>query len=650
MVILFVGIGLGILAREAVVAWAAILPAAVCVAALGRVAISNPLPLFLLGFAFGMVRVPPADTAGPLVRQSRAILEGDVLDISLSPPPERGVLTLRTIRVNGITASGGVRVSVQSSPRIEAGTRVRLFVSDLRAIRPPTNPGQPDFARLWARQGIVASARLDHAESVDPSPGARTFLARVRLSLRDRFYRDLPPEEAGLMSGLILGFKEGVPTHLSESLRRTGTMHLLVISGMHFVLVMAGIGFFVRAAIPTRAWSGVALAWGVVYAGMAGLSVPVLRALTMIVLYWGASVIRRRPDALNILGATGALALAIEPADLFSLSFQLTFLAVLGIIVVAPRLQSKEGKRGWLYGLATSTAISVGCTLTTMPVIAHHFGVVTPSVCVANLLIGPLATASILAGFAALGLGGIPVVGEAAAFATCVCTRLLGTVAEVTAELPGGTFSIVPPAVGWVLAYYVGLGIWCLRPSKSLALLLPLPLLLPHFMRQEEDRLLVLDVPDGISAVVHRDGRTVAFSDVRSSALRNYLASKGIESVDLFVWCRSGDPPISARVLLRPEERAATVRVDDQSFEIRTLPASRWGRAGSVGEATPILSWSEGESRVGVLGPKSGVEESILQAEGLRFEISAEPGTLRVAGEPDRFTSRQGAVIWKPPR
>lgn len=622
-----------------------LLPAALCILVLRVRPVTHWAPLFCAGLAFGFLRVPPPPCSRELFKSTHAplrALDVEAVQISLSPPaeeawePTRGFVVVEALAVDGRATQGRLRVSVASAPPFEAGQRARLFVSHLEPIPNPTNPGQPDLARIWGRAGIVGTARLVAARVVDRSPGMRTLMERFRLGARDRLYACLEPREAGVISGLVLGFREGIPPDLTDSMRRSGTTHLIVISGMHFALVLAGIGLLVRAVVPLRRWWLIALAWGAAYAVLAGLTIPVLRAFSMAAAYWCACAASRRPDSINLLSGAALFNLALDPAGLFTLSFQLSFLAVAAILLVAPRLQIHVSHRWW-KAVSASAAVSAACTLATTPLIAMHFGSVAPGVCVANLALAPLASATIAAGFAALAFGPFPVIGDLACTAASGFCRFLTAASTWLADLPGSSFAVVPPSAGWVLLFYLALSFWCLFPVRPAALALPAILLIPHWTDTPREGLVALEVGGGIACVAHRHGRTMVFADTPHPAIRSYLVSRGMDRVDLWVRAGKSEPAVPAALVLSLGDPPAFVSIDSWQLRWEPVPEPRWARS-SPGRPPPAaMIWQGSRERVVLLGRLGSVGRSILRAEGFPVDAALPPPS-------------GGAVMWKPPR
>ncbi len=196
------------------------------------------------------------------------------------------------------------------------------------------NPGGPDFGNWLDRNGFDASGE---AISIvrEPSENRKSLfsrLGRLRLAALDRLSRDFQPRTAGLLAAALLGSEHFLDSDWADAFRRSGTFHLLVISGSHFALLAAAfrklLDRFLKKEGPKAA-----ILLGVVwsYAILVGNEPPVLRAAVAVTVWQLASLVHRKPDFLNVIGASGLAMLAISPEELFGASFQLTFTAVIAL-------------------------------------------------------------------------------------------------------------------------------------------------------------------------------------------------------------------------------------------------------------------------------------------------------------------------------
>ncbi|MEE9202400.1 MAG: DNA internalization-related competence protein ComEC/Rec2 [Dehalococcoidia bacterium] len=374
-------------------------------------------------------------------------------------------------------------------------------------------------------------------ETRDGGPGA--LLHRLRQSLSRGLARALPEPQASLSQALLLGQRGNLPPSLRQDFTRTGTAHLLAISGLH-ISVLAGIVLSLAAWAlgrhrPYYLMVALLLVW--LYILLSGFRPPAVRAGIMASLFlWGEGIGRPRA-AFTALAFAAAVMVGISPRLLGEASFQLTFAAMAGIVILSPRLQDM-GQRLRLPRLAVDgLAYSLGATVAVLPLISHYFGLVPLVGVPATLLAMPALPGAILGSALAGGVAAVapPLSVPFAGLAWLFLFYLL-TVVRTFALLPwfvpfslsaAGVgacylvlFMLVAPRDG--LPAFMGvfkrplktaLALYSRVPRKplSVALLLAAAVVWAGFLSLPSDRLEVsfLEVGRGQAILVQQGGRQV---------------------------------------------------------------------------------------------------------------------------------------------
>lgn len=368
-----------------------------------------------------------------------------------------------------------------------AGDRVRLRLS-LRQPRNFGNPGEFDYRAHLARRGIYVTGFLAGDAPVElldrPASGVGPAFARWRRGVATLFAQVLPPQPAAVLSALVVGTANELPPDLRAAFTRTGVAHVLSISGLHIGLVAA-------AGYATGRWllarSRLILLTGIVprlavvaalgavltYAGIAGTNVATLRAVIMVTVLLAAVVVDRQRHLLVSLAAAALAILIWSPGAAMDVSFQLSFMAVLGLVLGMERFGTwwqihteadLTPARGWharaRRAIAVYAAVSVIALAATSPLTAFHFNQVTPVSLIANAIVVPL-------------LGGVTViVGLASALAYLVYEPLAMLCAlaawpalaaglwwvEVLAAVPFAAWTAVTPTPVELAVVYCLLG------------------------------------------------------------------------------------------------------------------------------------------------------------------------------------------------
>jgi competence protein ComEC len=248
-----------------------------------------------------------------------------------------------------LRASFGIRATFygkQNSPetRFDYGQRLR-FTTKLSRPRNFRNPGAFDYAGYLAENGItaLASAKEEDVEILPGFQGSHAELWRTRIyrELVNRIQKLWPPEQADLIDAMLIGDNAFVGRGLLTDFQRTGTYHVLVISGLKVgILALAIVWLLRRARVHEVISSAITLAVILAYAWLTDVGAPVWRATLMLALYLFARFFYRPRAVLNAIGAAALALLLLDPASLAGASFQLSFLCVLIITAIgAPILE-----------------------------------------------------------------------------------------------------------------------------------------------------------------------------------------------------------------------------------------------------------------------------------------------------------------------
>ena len=278
-------------------------------------------------------------------------------------------------------------------------------------ISPPVsarNFDEFDYARYLIRKGIsgtgfVASGHWQFSECRKEKEGIATVLYRLAASYRtqiENLYRRLGIEgdELAVLSALTLGDKTDLSESVRESYSVAGVSHVLALSGLHIGLLYA-LAFFLLRPLLLGGQSGrvlrslllILLLW--LFAFFTGLSPSVVRSAAMFSIWALADLCGRQSFSLNTLALTAWLMLLVRPVWLFDVGFQLSFAAVLSILLFQPflyRLCPVRHRAGtYLWGLVS---VSVAAQLGTAPLALFYFSRFSTHFLLTNLLVVPLVT------------------------------------------------------------------------------------------------------------------------------------------------------------------------------------------------------------------------------------------------------------------
>jgi len=481
----------------------------------------------------------PVRAVEPLPEGVRVTIEAPVLETT-----ELG---------EGAPQARGVRIRLRpEDPAIPAtGDRLRVRAR-LAPPNPPAFPGGWDLQRdaFFAGLGAYGYA-LTRAEIV--GHGAPHGLARTLQATREiiaaRIDAVLEGPEAAICATLLTGSPAAIPPEDRAAFRDSGLAHLLAIAGLHIGIVMGLIFGLVRLllALSERAALGwpckpiaavAALAAGGGYMLLTGAHVPIIRSFAMACLVTLGIIVGRRALSLRGLALAMATLLLIAPEQAMGVSFQMSFSAVLALIVgydaLRPALLRLHGRGGWRRGLlghvAALALTSALAGTASAPFAAYHFGQVQLYNVLANVAAVPVTAFWVMpAGLIALAL--MPLHLEFLALVPMGWgAGLILWIGRTVAALPSATL-MVPHMPDWGLALVAlgmaWVGIWRTRlrlagiPVLALGLLSPALVRPPDILLSADGRLAAIHV-GGDMFVQQRDG----FSGFTQDAWRQMWAAE----------------------------------------------------------------------------------------------------------------------------
>ena len=450
------------------------LAALVVAAVAGRRALGAPLLLFVALVAVaaaGHARVEEAESRPP---PPLARLAGthEVIGVVRSDPRLSGTLArldLRVETIDGVERDGGLRLTMPA-PRepLREGDRIAITAEIERAPR----FDDFDYAAFLRSRGIHAVAAFPERWELlerDAGNDIADALRRLRVWALDNVERALPEPEASLAAGMLLGRQRTMPAGLEEDLRRTGTTHLLVVSGQNVALLLGTAVALLTAAMSRRRAALLVLALLPGYVVLVGAEPPVVRAAIMAVGIALAAVTGRRTPGWIYLAYALAIMLALRPLLVHDVAFQLSATATAGVMLIAPPLRDWAAGRlrltseGATSALVEAGAIALGAALAVLPVQAASFGTVSLVQVPANVVVAPLYEATLLAAVAAALLGWLEpvaaVVHLAGVYAPAAFVAAVGVMAELPAAVVdvraplavGATWYVALAAVAWLL-------------------------------------------------------------------------------------------------------------------------------------------------------------------------------------------------------
>ena len=430
-----------------------------------------------------------ATIRGPIVTSPQIVRRKDGPAMGYRPGPRTGfVVQAETIQTRDgpRRTSGLIRVTVaEADRRPAAGQKVRL-VGRIGRFRSPVNPGEYDSAAAARENGTLVWMTVPGADGVEilsgrDQPAYAKAYWRLRASARQHLASVGDTDQGRLLNALIVGERHPALRTMNRTMMRAGTAHFLSISGMHLGIFLGFVFLSCRAlAFTPRRAAMVVLTILAVYLLLAEPRAPLLRSAIMAAALCIGVIAHRRYMPLNALAAAAIVLLAMDPLQIFSPGFQLSFGIVTAIVLfLRPMRQWLFGRwmrrrglmvfryehrlRRWAYFNAANW-LTQGVTMCLLayivaaPLVAHHFGLFSPYAPLLTLLMLPLVAAVLLPGYVSMALAWpMPNLSyHIGRLAGAAADGLQSTTAALH-HLPGLSMSLRPVGWVWVLLCYAAL-------------------------------------------------------------------------------------------------------------------------------------------------------------------------------------------------
>lgn len=488
-----------------------------------------------------------------------------------------------------LDVSGYLSLSVKNVSYLDIapGDWIR-FKASLRPVRNFKTPGAFDIETWWATRKVLVAgyvkapldiAIIGHSDSSPAMGRARYLIESVRKRLLSAIDRVFADDSKGFAAALLVGENSWLSPEIKNAFSRTGTSHLLAVSGLHMGLMALFTGGLVRFLLLRFQWIALrlpvkkiatvcALIGVIIYAGLAGLSPSAVRATIMVLAFGLAYMLERPQTPLNSLAIAAWCLLIYEPLDLFNVSFELSFAAAFFLILFSDSFRLKRDEIGasWLYlkmgQLKAFMLVSIVATLGTAPLVAWYFQRVSILSLPANMILVPLTSMLILPGLmlGALAMAVSPMLGV---YIWRLAGYVIGFGLDLIKYISGwewAALSMPRPGIWQVGLFYLALmlsafALGNLNERKrlkaamlSFAIISAMVSIIPWSLIMPQGdalRLHVLDVGQGLSQVVELPGRRLMVVDggglmgsdfdVGERVVAPFIRTLGYSRIDILV-------------------------------------------------------------------------------------------------------------------
>lgn len=379
--------------------------------------------------------------------------------------------------------TGAVLVNIyEPEEKFRIGDRLEINGS-LRPPPFPRNPSDFDYGVYLLRRGIVGQVWIGEGDAGKIlSRDNINFIKRIAARGRDWMEKiiDLGPYggRESLLKGILMGKREELDETLKANFINTGTIHIIAISGLNLVIVTAIILFICKIIFLPEIWTSiVSIAFLAIYVFLTGGRASVVRAAIMAGVFLGGKFFIRQTDKWTSLSLASLIILSLSPQELFDSGFQMTFMAVGGLMSLYPAMENVLKKRvKWLFNkplacyFIKSILAILAAQIALGPFLVYYYYLFPLTLFIANLIIVPILSAVTILGFVS-SLAGIVSFSLARAFnaTNSIFLLIMDKTASFLGNLPG-TITYLPQPSPLLFLFYYAILFLIFYPVKKISL------------------------------------------------------------------------------------------------------------------------------------------------------------------------------------
>ena len=541
--------------------------------------------------------------------------EGTISAHITRAPADRTYVDAEVTVLNGSTLEEPVPVRIQRAWEDDGAYTLRAeyeFTGTFAAPEPATNPGGYDEEKILTQRGIATLFEADAPGTLIADPPAwAQWLNGVRDSYSAILARYLEPGQQALIAATLFGDVSDLNDDFYNVSQQFGIIHIFSVSGLHVSFILAFVLALARLLRRQHSWGLFLLMVPLLtlYTLLSDASAPAVRASIMGLATLLALRLLRYRDPLTIIALAALALLLANPYNLWQIGFQLSFLAMLGLILLTPRF---EPFLAFLpKGLASALAVSLAAECVSLPLVAHYFYQVAPLSTLMNLLVVPFFSLLVPLALAALLIAGLlPALGTLVFLPVRMLILVIVALMDIVNNLTGTLHVYIgQPSIWLLLLCYAALIAFCLVPLDAgklragalAAALLCLAVLILRPAVSSDLRLTMVDVGQGTGCTYQTaDGHWLVFdTGPGADTVAQYLRYCGANTIDALVLSHSDSDHIGG---------AAHILRD---FHVRQLLASPYAQQSEEWQALALyldnteivtvdapLTFSLGESRL----------------------------------------------------
>ncbi|MDD4189632.1 MAG: ComEC/Rec2 family competence protein, partial [Eubacteriales bacterium] len=323
------------------------------------------------------------------------------------------------------------------------------------------NPGGFDYRSYLAGKGISALIYAESCRATGENKGSPVieFGRHARDGIIEVIDKLLPQQQAALLNGMLIGYRESLSEEVGDAFRDAGLSHIMAVSGANLVFLIMPLLFLMRHLGAGRLLSNVTvMICMAVFVLITGFEPSVVRAAVMALIVLMGDILRREPDILTSIAAAAVCLLAFDPHSLFNIGFQLSFIATLSLVLITPGLKKIFKRIKFTGAISTLLAATIAAQIGTVPVVAYYFNTVSLISLITNLIVVPLTGIITVLGMAMALLGQFFMAGaRILAYVNCSLLSLVLYITGLSTKIRFASIVTATPNLPFLAAWYLSL-------------------------------------------------------------------------------------------------------------------------------------------------------------------------------------------------
>jgi competence protein ComEC len=337
------------------------------------------------------------------------------------------------------------------------------------------NPGGFDYRRYLAQSDISATVFARQYNIKLGEDSRQSVLVKTGLVLRQRIVevinKSLPEQQAGLLNGMLIGYRKGLSKEVQDAFSDSGLTHIMAVSGANVAFIVFPLVFVLRKLrIPQRASNVLVIGVLIIFVYITGLEPSVVRAVIMAVTILIGQIMRRDGDIYTSISFAAILMLLHNPNNLFNIGFQLSFVATLSLVMFGKNIKGFIKLMHIPDCVADVVSATLSAQLGVLPLSVLYFNKVSLISLISNLVVIPvLELITILGSIMAL-LGQINIfISQLIGYVNCVFLSFVLFTVKLSSAVPYAVIQVTTPSA-WLAVLYYTIIIFLLwyKPSRKI--------------------------------------------------------------------------------------------------------------------------------------------------------------------------------------